>query len=176
MNSPYFDSSDTENVIMIDVKTSQDFINAWNSMEGEIDDVYLYLHGGVGYLQLAQDRIGIGDGFEYTFEDLKEKTIGGTVFDFACYSAATYKGTSVAEQLAAKAKTTVVACDVGVSYRSENVIVNLLFGNSWHARAESKHLIFNNHWYRFTYSSGKVRRIVYPAMRKFVKRWGMLKL
>ena len=32
MNSPYFDSSDTENVKMIAVETSENFINAWNAM------------------------------------------------------------------------------------------------------------------------------------------------
>ena len=176
MNSPYFDSSDTENVMMIDVKTSQDFVNAWNSMEGEIDDVYLYLHGGAGYFQLDDDKIGIGDEFDYQLDELEEKNISGVVYDFACHGADIYNGTSVAEKLAIKTKATVIACDVGVSYRSDSFVSKIIMGNSWHARTETKHLIFGSHWYRYTYNSGRVRRTVYPAMRRFTKKWGLLSL
>ncbi|MBR5827037.1 MAG: RHS repeat-associated core domain-containing protein, partial [Clostridia bacterium] len=49
MNSPYYNRK-SKNVYMISVTSNQDFINAWNSMSGTIDYVYLYLHGDKGFL------------------------------------------------------------------------------------------------------------------------------
>ena len=168
MNSPYFDSSDTENVEMIAVETSEDFINAWNAMEGEIDDVYLYLHGGAGHLQLARDTIGIGDEFDYQLEELDEKSISGAVYDFACHSAENYNGTSVAEVLSKKTKTTVIACDVGVSYRFGNFFLRIFRGNTWHARTETAHM-YSDHWYKFTYNEGQVIKTVINGIWRFKK-------
>ena len=51
MNSPYFDPSDSEEVLMIPVTTADDFLKAWNELNDEdITDMYLYLHGGEGAL------------------------------------------------------------------------------------------------------------------------------
>ncbi len=43
---------------MIAVTSNQDFINAWNSMSGTIDYVYLYLHGGTGVLYFKGESLG----------------------------------------------------------------------------------------------------------------------
>ena len=158
MNSPYFDSSDETSVAMIPVKTAEDFVNAWNAMEGEIDDVYLYLHGAPGHLQLAEDRIGVDDESEYSFDALDEKIISGTVYDFACYGAAKSGGKTVAGELAQKTQATVIACDVGVSYRFDQKWLGKIYGNTWHARTRTKSML-RPHWYRFTYNK-KERTVI----------------
>lgn len=40
---------------------------------------------GAGYFQLDDDKIGIGDEFDYQLDELEEKNISGVVYDFACH-------------------------------------------------------------------------------------------
>ena len=154
MNSPYFDAADEDAVSMIPIKTAEDFINAWNAMEGEIDEVYLYLHGAAGHFLLANGRIGFDDVSEYSIDDLNEKIINGTLYDFACYGAAKKGGKTVAGVLSEKTQATVIACDVGVSYRFEQDWLGWYFGNTYHARTRTMSL-YQPHWFRFTYNKKK---------------------
>ena len=150
-NSPYFDPTDP-NVQMISVETATDFINSWNAMEGEIDDIYLYLHGDVGRLVFARDNLGINDDDAYSIDKLDEKEINGAIYDFACYGAASADGgASLAVALAYKVKGTVYACDVGVSY-NYSFPLNCILGTNWYARTQTSKST-GNHWYKYTYGS-----------------------
>lgn len=82
---------------------------------------------------------------------LNEKIINGTLYDFACYGAAEKGGKSVAEVLAEKTQATVIACDVGVSYRFDQDWLGRIYGNTWHARTRTKSML-RPHWFRFTYN------------------------
>lgn len=48
MNSPYFDSDDSD-VIIVEVCTAQDFVENWNkmSLNDNVGDVYIYTPTGV---------------------------------------------------------------------------------------------------------------------------------
>lgn len=172
MNSPYFDATDSDNVEMIPVKTARDFINSWNAMEGEIDDIYLYLHGAPGCFVFAADMLGIDDSFEHSLEDaLQQKIVNGTVYDFACYGAAKKNGKSVAEVLASKTQASVIACDVGVSYRFEQDILKSIYKDTWHARTRTIFMFWGSHWYRFIYNktTNKIKEVGLNIWRVIIK-------
>ncbi len=152
-NSPYFDAYNTAAVEMVSVKTAQDFIDTWNSIEpGQYSDIYLYLHGSAGYLQFAHDQLGLLSSNQYNIEsELDTISISGNIYDFACYSAARLdNGTSVAEVLAKKAQTSAYACDVGVSYRY-SVPLNVIRGENWYARTEFDHE-GDDHWWKLAWN------------------------
>ena len=112
-NSPGYDS-DNEDVIFIGVSTAQEFVDAWNSMEGEIDDVYLYVHGGKGELYFYKEDLGFSG--EISFNDLEDKTVDGMIFLLSCKGGKGKEGNNVAWMFAQKSSTSVRACTGGVSY------------------------------------------------------------
>lgn len=74
----------------------------------------------------------------------------------------------MAEVLANKTKTTVIACDVGVSYRFGSFIHKIIYGSTWHARTETAHMN-SNHWYKFTYNGGQVIKTVLDGIWRLEK-------
>lgn len=112
-NSPYYNKN-SNNVYMIGVLTAQDFIDAWNSMSGTIDCLYLYLHGGKGVLYFYGEEIGFSG--EYTFDDLESKKIKKTVYLLSCKGGAGSEGSNVAWKLAKLTSCKVYACTGSVSF------------------------------------------------------------
>ena len=113
MNSIAYDTED-ENVHMIGVKKSQEFIDAWNGMEEPIDYVYLYLHGETGKLCFRDADMEV-DG-PCSFDSLNSKQVDKEVFLFSCHGGAGGIEQNVAAALVEKTKSTVVACTGSVSY------------------------------------------------------------
>ena len=113
MNSIAYDTED-ENVHMIGVKKSQEFIDAWNGMEEPIDCVYLYLHGETGKLCFRDADMEV-DG-PCSFDSLNSKQVDKEVFLFSCHGGAGGIEQNVAAALVEKTKSTVVACTGSVSY------------------------------------------------------------
>ena len=113
MNSIAYDTED-ENVHMIGVKKSQEFIDAWNGMEEPIDYVYLYLHGETGKLCFRDADMEV-DG-TCSFDSLNSKQVDKEVFLFSCHGGAGGIEQNVAAALVEKTKSTVVACTGSVSY------------------------------------------------------------
>jgi hypothetical protein len=66
---------------MIGVTSSQDFIDAWNSMSGTIDYVYLYLHGGTGTLYFKGECLNFSN--SQSFSDLDSKKVKKGVYLFS---------------------------------------------------------------------------------------------
>ena len=153
-HNPYLDPEDI--VTFIPVRTSDDFVRAINRItDGK--DVYLYLHGGEGYLQFAEerDRLYASETSGYrTIQEalsLSEVSISGEVYNFSC-SGAKYDGSnrSVASELARITNAPVCACEEGVSFRSQ---FDFLRPN-WYARVKTEKANSDiPHWYRFTYDS-----------------------
>ena len=113
-NAPYYN---WEEVKGIEVASSADFINAWNAMDDtDVDDVYIFLHGGPGILNMDHDIIS-SDG-EYSFDQLEYKKVQNAVFLFSCYGAAVdANNNSVALQLMKHTSAPkLYACEVGVSF------------------------------------------------------------
>ena len=75
MNSPYYNKK-SKHVYTIGVTSNQDFIDAWNSMSGTIDYVYLYLHGGKGELYFKGESLDFSG--EQSFSDLNSKKVKKT--------------------------------------------------------------------------------------------------
>ena len=113
-NAPYYD---WEAVKGLEVASSTDFINAWNSMDdSDLDEVYIFVHGSPGKLNMDYDEI-CSDG-KYSFDQLENKEIRNTIFLFSCYGAATdSNNSSVAVQLMNRTSAPkLYACEVGVSF------------------------------------------------------------
>lgn len=110
-NSPYYNIN-SKNVIMVPVGTGDEFVKAWNNMSGEIDNVYMYLHGDKGYLIFYKENFK-------AFNRLNYKKINGTVFLMSCYGGAApskYQY-SVAERISQKTNARVRANTGKVSYQ-----------------------------------------------------------
>ena len=101
------------------------FIRNWNSMSGQIDAVYLYLHGDPGRLNFKGEyqylSIKKHHNVKHTFYDLKPKKIKGIIYLFSCfggkdsYIGSCYMG-CVGEILSRRNNCTVFASTGGVSY------------------------------------------------------------
>lgn len=113
MNSPYYNSKN-KNVYMIGVTSNKDFINAWNSMRGTIESVFLYLHGGTGMLCFKGESLGFSG--RPNFSKLNSKKVKRAVYLFSCKGGAGSEGNNVAWMFAKLTNTNVYACTGGVSY------------------------------------------------------------
>ena len=113
MNSPYFDIKSND-VKMIGVNSSEDFINSWNAMEYNVKDVYLYLHGGTGALYFKGNSITYNG--KCSFSQMQKKHVEGKVNLFSCDGGHMKKGKSVATTLAKLTGTKVLANSGHVSY------------------------------------------------------------
>ena len=113
MNSPYYNSK-SKNVYMISVTSNQDFIDAWNSMSGTIDYVYLYLHGGKGVLYFKGESLSFSG--EQSFSSLNSKKVKKGVYLFSCKGGAGSEGNNVAWMFAKLTNSKVYACTGSVSY------------------------------------------------------------
>ena len=158
-NSPYFDSSDEENVSLYRVYKPEDFIAAWNSVDEAVGDVFLYIHGGEKLLHFREVDMGVDE-----FDKLNELTINGTIFCFSCHGAdGGHK--SVAETLCRRMKTRVVASTSSVNYRfrMRHTVLWLRYPNNWYARP-SVWDYYSNSWKKFEYNSetGEVRMLEIP--------------
>ena len=113
MNSPYYNKN-SRNVYMIGVKTSKDFVKAWNSMKGPIDYIYLYLHGGKGVLYFNASNLTFSG--KTSFNDLKSIRVNKGVYLLSCKGGAGKEGNNVAYMFAKLTKSKVYACTGSVSY------------------------------------------------------------
>ena len=110
MNSPYYNNK-SKNIIMIAVITIRDFINAWKNMTGDIDSIYLYLHGGKGVLYFKGQTMNISQ-----IKSLKSKRVKYGLYLLSCHGGEGKEGNNVAWALAKLTGTMVFACKGGVSY------------------------------------------------------------
>ena len=113
MNSPYYNRK-SKNVYMISVTSNQDFIDAWNSMSGTIDYVYLYLHGGKGVLYFKGESLSFSG--KQSFSSLNSKKVKKGVYLFSCKGGAGGEGNNVAWMIAKLTSSKVYACTGSVSY------------------------------------------------------------
>ena len=113
MNSPYYNRK-SKNVYMISVTSNQDFIDAWNSMSGTIDYVYLYLHGGKGVLYFKGESLSFSG--KQSFSSLNAKKVKKGVYLFSCKGGAGSEGNNVAWMFAKLTNSKVYACTGSVSY------------------------------------------------------------
>ena len=113
MNSPYYNKK-SKNVYFISVISNKNFINAWNSMSGTIDYVYLYIHGGSGVLYFKGEKLGFTG--KQSFKSLKAKKVRRGVYLFSCYGGAGKEGNNVAWMFAKLTSSKVYACTGSVSY------------------------------------------------------------
>ncbi len=113
MNSPYYDSKNKD-VYMIDVTTGEDFVNAWNGMQGTIDNVYLYLHGGKGALYFKGESLRFSG--NANFNNLESKDVEKRVYLFSCKGGAGEEGNNVAWMFSKLTSAPVIACTGSVSF------------------------------------------------------------
>ena len=113
MNSPYYNRK-SKNVYMISVTSNQDFIDAWNSMSGTIDYVYLYLHGDKGVLYFKGESLSFSG--KQSFSSLNSKKVKKGVYLFSCKGGAGSEGNNVAWMFAKLTNSKVYACTGSVSY------------------------------------------------------------
>ena len=142
-NSPYY-ASNSDDVVMIGVTTNEEFINAWNSIDGDVDCVYLYLHGGEGVLYFRGEHLCFSEVENETsslsFADLQPKNINETVYLFSCDGGKGAEGNNVAFMLADLTDTQVYACTGHVSYSE--------LGGNYYARKSMRDL---GTWHLFFY-------------------------
>ena len=112
-NSLYYNAN-SKNVCMIGVSTRQDFTDAWNGMNGDIDHIYLYLHGGKGVLHFKGESMGFAE--KHTFDELQKKKVSECVHLFSCKGGAGKEGNNVAWMIAKLTNSKVIACTGKVSY------------------------------------------------------------
>ena len=136
-NSPYYDEED-EDVIFIAVTSSNDFIEAWNSMEGEIDYAYLYLHGGEGKLFFKNETLTFSG--TQSFADLNDKEIDCGVYLLSCHGGDGKAGNNVALMFSELTSAKTYACTGSVSY-------SCILGN-YYARKAKDFGIIKTFWYQ----------------------------
>ena len=112
-DSPYFDTEDPD-VIIIKVSTATDFVGAWNSMDEDIDNIYIYAHGGTGTLYFSESQIS--NDSDITFASLEEVDVSGITYLFSCHGGDGEEGNNVAWELAKLTNSSVRACTGSVSY------------------------------------------------------------
>ncbi|MBQ5320623.1 MAG: RHS repeat-associated core domain-containing protein [Oscillospiraceae bacterium] len=112
-NSPYYNKC-SRNVSLIGVTSINDFITAWNNIEGSVDYIYLYLHGGRGTLYFKGETLGFSG--EQSFSKLKQKKVNLAVYLFSCHGGNGSEGNNVAWMLAKRTGSKVYACTGSVSY------------------------------------------------------------
>ena len=113
VNSCYYNSN-SKKVKLIPVISNLDFINAWNSMDGTIDYVYLYLHGGTGKLYFKGETLSFSG--TLSFKNLNSYTVKYGVYLFSCHGGNGKAGNNVAWMFAKLTNTKVIACTGSVSY------------------------------------------------------------
>ncbi len=113
INSPYYNRK-SKNVYMISATSNQDFIDAWNSMSGKIDYVYLYLHGGKGVLYFKGESLSFSG--KQSFGSLNSKKVKKGVYLLSCKGGAGNEGNNVAWMFAKLTSSKVYACTGSVSY------------------------------------------------------------
>ena len=120
----------------------------------------MYLHGGVGYLQFADENDKLYsynvNGSNTIMSKLSELHMNGMVYDFSCSAAARINSEdSVADALMKKVNTGVLACDVGVSFSYD---LKLIVIENWYARIKKGYSPFNPHWYYYHRTNNSVVR------------------
>lgn len=113
-NSRYYNNN---NVEFIAFTTVQEFTDAWNSTDGEIDEVYIYAHGGEGVLYFSDGELAV-DG-NRTFGSLNDVSVDDTIYLFSCSGGSGKEGSNVAWILADKTDTDVRACTGSVSFSKD---------------------------------------------------------
>ncbi len=112
-NSPYYNDR-SKNVELIGVTRVQDFIRQWNNMKGDIDYIYLYLHGGTGTLHFYEESLSFSG--SKSFSDLESHTVKYRVYLFSCKGGRGEEGNNVAYMFAKLTGTKVIAFTGGVSF------------------------------------------------------------
>ena len=112
-NSPHFNPDDKD-VYMIGVTSNQEFIDAWNGMSGDVDYVFLYVHGGRGVLHFKEESLTFSG--EQSFNNLSPQKVKYRVFLLSCSGGAGKEGSNVAWMFAKLTSTKVFACTRSVSY------------------------------------------------------------
>ena len=103
---------------MVTVTSGNEFVNAWNNMDnyGEIDNVFLYLHGAESVLYFYDESFNLSD-----FKKLEYQEINNEVYNYSCKGAAGHtRGKSVIDALATKTNAKVTGNVFGVSYDESN--------------------------------------------------------
>ena len=139
-NSPYYNKN-SKNVTMVPVVTAAGFINSWNKICGNIDYVYLYLHGGKGKLYFKNSEIKFPD--TKRFKSIKSKKINKKIYLLSCHGGDGKEGTNVAWTFAKQCSTTVVACTGSVSYTK--------IGKKYYARKAFDWGVFMKFYYQKKY-------------------------
>ena len=134
-NSYYYNYR-SSSVVAHKVGKSSDFIKAWNDMTN-IDDIYLYLHGGKGKLYFYKDTIKAKD----LYRKLDQKKISGSVFLFSCHGGDGSKENNIANVFAKLTSRVVYAAKVGVSYFRDSK------NFKYYARIESEYFFSHSWWY-----------------------------
>ena len=140
MNSPYYKVGG-KNVYMKRVTYAQEFINAWNSMSGSIDYIYLYLHGGKGVLYFKGQTLGFSG--QKSFISLRSKKVNKRVYLFSCKGGAGTTNNCVAWLLARLTSSKVYACTGSVSFSK--------FGKRYYARKAADWGVIKTFYYQKKY-------------------------
>ena len=163
-NSPYFDPVDPS-VIMTGVQNRVEFVRYWNSMDSNVTDIYIYVHGDEGNLEFNDGGIGIGKGDTkpLSITTLKSVNVSGKIYLFSCYGAKDIKGSSLANELALLTQGTVVACKTGVNFRFRPFVISVsdaaakitrasndYFHGNFYARGALRSY-YSDPWYEFKY-------------------------
>jgi len=158
-NSPYY-TSDSEDVVMIGVTTNQEFVDAWNSIEGNVDNVYLYLHGGMGVLYFYNEELSFpyvdNNTSSLSFGDLESKSISEGIYLFSCDGGYGGVGSNVALMFADLADTKVRACTGHFSYSE--------IGGKYYARKARDHGLWYTIYYHDSYLFSSLKYAVYQSV------------
>lgn len=114
----YYYSSKSNDVKLIPVVSKKDFIDAWNSMEGEIDEVYIFVHGAEGVLWFKGESMSMDE-----IKKLNSKSVSNRVGLFSCNGGRGEEGSNVAWAFAKLTGAKVHATSSGISFtRSLGII------------------------------------------------------
>ncbi len=141
--SAYFNYNN-DDVEIISVISSQDFIDAWNSLDdSDLDDVYLYLHGGEGKLYFKGETMNMTG--NKSLASLTNKNAEGKVYLFSCHGGAGKEVDNVAWRFSELTGATVSATESSVSYSE-------IFGK-YYARVSAEDFWnpFDNFWSDYYY-------------------------
>lgn len=106
--------------------------NAWNSIEGYVDDVFFVIHSSSNGFALYPAGTYHSD-----FSEFQKKDINGKVYFYSCHAA------GFAEKFAQQTGTCVVASTRGVSYN--------FFDGFYYAREDRLSNIFGSRWKEFDF-------------------------
>ncbi|MDD3400154.1 MAG: RHS repeat-associated core domain-containing protein [Eubacteriales bacterium] len=109
------------------VSSFEDLTREWNAIDGDVDDVYLFIHSSTEGFALDKEGVYYSD-----FSGFEEKNFRGKVYFYSCHAS------GFAEKFAKATKTRVVATSRGVSYSCYN--------GTYYVRTDKLSIILGNGW------------------------------